>query len=87
MNGELDVVMIVFLVEEVSGLMMLLLFSYLLCVLVFCFGQWIICDFIVFEVLVEYFFFIYNEDFVLSCQLMILFSQYDVKLWIVVCSG
>jgi len=86
-NGELDVAMTALPVEEESGLATLPLFSHAMCVLVPRSGSWLERDVVTPEELAEHPLLIYNEDFALSRQLMLLFQQHDVKPRIAVRSG
>lgn len=86
-NGELDVAMTALPVEEESGLATLPLFSHAMCVLVSRSGNWLERDVVTPEELAEHPLLIYNEDFALSRQLMLLFQQHGVKPRIAVRSG
>ncbi|MEQ4454078.1 LysR family transcriptional regulator [Kosakonia sp. YIM B13605] len=86
-NGELDVAMTALPVEEESGLATLPLFSHAMCVLVPRSGNWLERDVVTPEELAEHPLLIYNEDFALSRQLMLLFQQHGVKPRIAVRSG
>lgn len=86
-NGELDVAMTALPVEEESGLATLPLFSHAMCVLVPRSGSWLERDVVTPEELAEHPLLIYNEDFALSRQLMLLFQQHGVKPRIAVRSG
>ncbi|NUL38513.1 LysR family transcriptional regulator [Kosakonia sacchari] len=86
-NGELDVAMTALPVEEESGLATLPLFSHAMCVLVPRSGSWLAREIITPEELAEHLLLIYNEDFALSRQLMLLFQQHGVKPRIAVRSG
>ncbi|MFE4112345.1 LysR family transcriptional regulator [Kosakonia sp. YIM B13611] len=86
-NGELDVAMTALPVEEESGLATLPLFSHAMCVLVPRSGSWLEHDVVTPEELAEHPLLIYNEDFALSRQLMLLFQQHGVKPRIAVRSG
>lgn len=86
-NGELDVAMTALPVEEESGLATLPLFSHAMCVLVPRSGSWLEREVVTPEELAEHPLLIYNEDFALSRQLMLLFQQHGVKPRIAVRSG
>lgn len=86
-NGELDLAMTALPVEEESGLATLPLFSHAMCVLVPRSGSWLEREVVTPEELAGHPLLIYNEDFALSRQLMLLFQQHGVKPRIAVRSG
>ncbi|MGY6031488.1 LysR family transcriptional regulator [Phytobacter sp. AG2a] len=86
-NGELDLAMTALPVEPGSGLATLPLFSHSLCVLVPRSGEWHNMTSITPSQLAAHPLLIYNEDFALSRQLNLLFSQHGVKPRIAVRSG
>lgn len=86
-NGELDLAMTAFPIEEEHRFSTLPLFNHPLCVLAPRAGEWVTRDYVEPKALAGHPLLIYNEDFALSRQLMQLFDTHEINPHIAVRSG